>query len=209
MDERGDIMDYREQIYKKYTEHLKCVTTARNLEKERMLVRKYFKKNYLKYFPHDKGCKILDVGCGLGSYIVAAKTFGYENVEGVDASQAVIQFCRGEGLQVTGSQAQEFLMNREGIYDIIMFNDMIEHLNKQEVVDILRLMKKALRKGGKIIIKVVNAANPITGNASRYIDFTHELGFTEVSLRQVLNAVGFQKVSIKGTDIYLGYMPMG
>lgn len=98
-------------------------------------------------------------------------------------------------------------MNKENSYDVIMFNDVIEHLTKQEVLDILCLMKKALKKGGKLIIKVVNSANPITGSTSRYFDFTHELGFTETSLQQVLNAAGFEKVCIKGADIYVEYLP--
>lgn len=46
-------------------------------------------------------------------------------------------------------------------------------------------------------------ANPITGIRSRYVDFTHEIGFTEESLSQVLRLVGFQDVKVYPQDIYV------
>lgn len=94
---KEDMMDYREQIYKNYLKHLKNVMVSKNLDKEISLVYKYFKKNYLPYFPSDKQCRILDIGCGLGNYILAAKACGYNNVEGVDCSETVVRFCREGG----------------------------------------------------------------------------------------------------------------
>ena len=46
-------------------------------------------------------------------------------------------------------------------------------------------------------------ANPYVGPATLSLDFTHTMSFTEVSLRQVLTAVGFSDVHITGTDIYV------
>lgn len=46
-------------------------------------------------------------------------------------------------------------------------------------------------------------ANPFVNTAGRYIDFTHEIGFTEKSMRQVLRATGYSNIKIIGTDIYV------
>ena len=46
-------------------------------------------------------------------------------------------------------------------------------------------------------------ANPFVSTAGRYIDITHEIGFTEVSMRQVLRATGFKNIHIVGTDVYV------
>lgn len=46
-------------------------------------------------------------------------------------------------------------------------------------------------------------ANPFVSTAGRYIDITHENGFTEASMRQVLRAAGFKDIKIIGTDVYV------
>jgi cyclopropane fatty-acyl-phospholipid synthase-like methyltransferase len=84
-------------------------------------------------------------------------------------------------------------------------NDIIEHFNNQEIVEILKLVNKNLVENGKLVIKVVNASNPILGNSSQYNDFTHEIGFTEESLSQVLRMCGFNTVLIYPQDIYVFY----
>lgn len=71
----------------------------------------------------------------------------------------------------------------------------------------LELFKSALKSNGRVIIKTCNLSNPITGASGRYFDMTHELGFTEISMRQVLLAVPFDKVKIIGADIYVSYLP--
>lgn len=38
-------------------------------------------------------------------------------------------------------------------------------------------------------------SNPF-GLSSRYRDFTHEIGYTELSLFQILDAVGFKQISL-------------
>jgi len=55
---------------------------------------------------------------------------------------------------------------------------------------------------GRLIVKVVNSANPITGAASRYVDFTHTVGFTEESLAQVLRMAGFVALEMSAQDIW-------
>ena len=64
-------------------------------------------------------------------------------------------------------------------------------------------MKRALKPGGILIIKTDNGGNPFLACHSRYMDFTHEIIFTEHSLEQVLIAAGFKDIKIKGTDIYV------
>jgi hypothetical protein len=39
--------------------------------------------------------------------------------------------------------------------------------------------------------------------AGLYNDFTHELLFTDVSMRQVLHAMKFRDIQVTGTDIYV------
>ena len=69
----------------------------------------------------------------------------------------------------------------------------------------LKLVHNNLSEKGKIIVKTINCSNPILGLNSRYKDFTHETGFTEESLSQVLKIAGFKNVKIYPQDIYVFY----
>lgn len=73
---------YRELIYGNYKEDLLSNMVTGNIEKEKRYLLKYVKRNYEKYLPKDKKCKILDVGCGLGYYIWCLKKLGYCNTGG-------------------------------------------------------------------------------------------------------------------------------
>jgi hypothetical protein len=82
-------------------------------------------------------------------------------------------------------------------------NDVLEHFDKREVLQFLGLAYKKLSPHGRLILKVPNGANPILAGSSRYIDFTHELLFTEESLSQVLRISGFKNIRIYAQDLYV------
>jgi hypothetical protein len=84
-------------------------------------------------------------------------------------------------------------------------NDIIEHLEKYEILDLLKNIFKKLNVGGRLIIKAPNASNPIMASSSRYCDFTHELLFTEESMSQVLQISGFTQISIYPQDLFVFY----
>jgi 2-polyprenyl-3-methyl-5-hydroxy-6-metoxy-1,4-benzoquinol methylase len=196
--------DYKTRVYENY---INSTTTQHvdfnNISKYYLLHEEYFKKNYLPYMPADKNALIVDVGCGIGAFLIFARNQGYKNVKGIDLSELNIEVCREKGLTVEKAEAISYLSKRTGEIDIIVFNEVIEHLEKQEVFDTLDVMKDALSNGGILMIKTPNMANPYTGPASLSINITHQLCFTEISLRQVLHTVGFSDTAIVGTDIYV------
>lgn len=200
--------NYRDYLYDDFADILHTALITGKLEKEREVITKYFKKNYLPYFPTDRNAKILDLGCGLGNYLLAAQKFGYKNVLGVDGSPQVVEFCQKDGLKCIHADAISFLKSNQEKYDVIIFNDIIEHLTRDEMFEILFLIKDTLNRGGCVLIKTPNMANPITGLAGRYIDLTHEIGFTEGSMMHVLKTVSFKKVKIIGADIYVSPVPL-
>jgi hypothetical protein len=72
--------------------------------------------------------------------------------------------------------------------------DIIEHVKKDRIIELLNLVYKTLSCKGKLIIRTPNMAS-IVGCYGRYIDFTHEVGFTSESLRQVLSETEFVDIS--------------
>lgn len=73
--------------------------------------------------------------------------------------------------------------------------DFLEHFTKDKVISFLELSYQALNDGGFIILRVINADNPMFARFF-YHDFTHETAFTPDSIRQCLLSVGFKIVKI-------------
>ncbi len=194
----------KKQIYDKYlTTHFEAAheTEVGGFE----TYYQYFKKNYLKHLPEDKTVNILDIGCGMGHFLYFLEKEGYKNNVGIDLSEENIEFCRKKGFNVKLGDAFDILEMNTKPFDVIVMNDIIEHFEKQEIIRILELINKNLIKNGKVIIKTPNSSNPILGSSGRYIDFTHEISFTEESLSQVLKVCDFKDVRIYPQDIYVFY----
>jgi len=70
-----------------------------------------------------------------------------------------------------------------------------DDVNKDKVIDLLQLAHSALRNGGFLILRVINADNPMFGRFF-YHDFTHETPFTSDSLWQCLSVTGFESIKL-------------
>lgn len=157
--------------------------------------------NYKQILPNDPNVNILDIGCGLGQFLFWAKEHGYKKYYGVDLSPEMIDFCRTHVTDraQTIESVESFLQNKTAEYDVIVMNDVIEHLEKHLVVPYIEMMKRALKPGGMLLIKT-NNVSAITGARMRHEDFTHETSFTEYSLRQVLRIAGFTQITMHAFD---------
>jgi len=193
---------YREKIYKKFVSTLfKEIHPATGAEFE--LYRRYFRKNYQKFMPKDKNAPILDIGCGMGHFLYFLQQEGHTNILGIDVSGECVDFCKSKAFNVIKADIFEFLESNKQKFECIIMNDILEHLKKEEIVKVLDLIRANLKEGGTFVCKVPNSSNPITGSRTRYKDFTHEVGFTEESLRQILMILGFKQVKIYPQDIYV------
>jgi len=198
-------MEIKKQYENYLTTHFSTGHNIKFNKKEYELYYRYFKKNYNQYLPKKKDSLILDLGCGIGHFLYYLKKQRYSNYIGVDFGKEAIEFCKKNfGTdKIINSGAAEFLKKSKQKFDAIIFNDIIEHIPKKDLIPLLKLIKKNLNKSGVLLIKTPNLSNPITAGSSRYIDFTHTLGFTEESLSQVLKLAEFKNIIIKPQDIFV------
>jgi len=188
--------------YERYLSSHPSLAQVDNLD--RMAV--YYRKNYRDLLGDCHG-KILDVACGAGHFLYFLQKEGYRDVRAVDLCGECVEHCIAGGFidadRITRGDALDFLREKTDVYDAVVMNDLIEHLEKERVVATLAAARERLSPGGCLIVKVVNAANPITGSSSRYGDFTHTLGFTQESLVQVLRLAGFERIELRAQDIWV------
>lgn len=155
---------------------------------------------YGRFLPESRDAAILDAGIGAGHFLYYLKKKGYTNFTGIDISPQQVDFCRKNiSENVALADVFDHLKARRGVFDLISLNDVLEHIPKEEIVPLLSLVRESLKAGGKLILKTPNLGNFFSTYA-RYKDFTHETGFTERSLRQVLWLAGFREISIFGPE---------
>ena len=102
--------------------------------------------------PKDKRCRILELGCGMGQFYYFCRKQGYNNYVGIDASKENIMHiksCLDKRAKVKVMDMFEFLSKEDGSkkYDVVVLNDVIEHLTKPEIFAVLDGVKKILIRG--------------------------------------------------------------
>jgi 2-polyprenyl-3-methyl-5-hydroxy-6-metoxy-1,4-benzoquinol methylase len=82
--------------------------------------------------------------------------------------------------------------------DVIVAKAIVEHLAKADLIGLLDAMAGALRPNGMVLIEVPNMDWLLSGH-ERYMDLTHEVGFTRESLATLL-LLRFGDVEVQVTE---------
>jgi len=164
----------------------------------------YVQINYLPVFSRKggEGLKILEIGCNKGFALAALAGMGFKNLYGVDMSPVDIKTAKSLVPSATLQcvDAHPYLRKNRKAFDFILLKAVLEHVPKDKVVPLLESMREGLKDGGQVIIDVPNM-DWIVAQHERYMDFTHENGFTRESLAQVMRNV-FSSVSVgKGKPV--------
>jgi 2-polyprenyl-3-methyl-5-hydroxy-6-metoxy-1,4-benzoquinol methylase len=150
--------------------------------------------------PRALDARILDVGCGRGGLVYWLSERGYHNAEGIDVSTEQVDTARRAGVTaVQQADLRSHLGGHARCYDALILRDVVEHFTREQIIEILELCRAALRPGGVVIMQVPNAESPFFGRI-RYGDFTHELAFTQASLAQLFNVIGFEDLRVYPTE---------
>ncbi len=186
--------DYEEAFWRSYSENHFWRLNDKARVKENSV---YYDAIYDSLLPPDRAARLLDIGCGGGHFLHYLVRKGYRNIEGIDIAPGLVEFVRKEIWPgVHAGDALAFLEAHPGAYDCLAANDFIEHLPKPQIVRFLFLCFDALAPGGRLLIKTPNMSNLFAGR-NRYVDFTHEVGFTEHSLYEVCAAANFGDIDIR------------
>lgn len=192
---------YRNIFYEKYFRN-----QAGRSDKSDLLVKMrndfiHLKKEIIPLIPENKELKILEIGCGYGNLLFLLQRIGYSQTEGIDVSEEQVEIAKKNGIKnIIQGDMKEFLRGKMDSYDVIIGLDIIEHFTKDELVEVIGIIKNALRNKGTIIFRTPNADAPFSSTFSMG-DFTHELILNYSSAEQLFFTLGFHKTSIKPSFI--------
>jgi 2-polyprenyl-3-methyl-5-hydroxy-6-metoxy-1,4-benzoquinol methylase len=181
--------DYQAQIFNSYAE-IHADFLDDNLEKQEWFS-EYFQKNYLIHFqglnPDDN---ILEIGCNKGFLLNTLFNNGFRNLYGVDLSEKDIIKAREyvPSAEFYCMEAGQYLQEQQGKFKCIILKAVLEHVRKEDTLLFLNQIKSALTPGGLVLIDVPNMDWLFSAH-ERYMDFTHETGYTKESLSQLLRMV--------------------
>lgn len=158
-----------------------------------------FKDLLKNIIPQDKNSKILDIGCATGEALLALKELGYDNVQGIDIDNNLINIAKAHKVSVEYVDDTEvYLEQFHQQFDTILLLDVLEHIAVPRQIPILKSIHRALSPNGKLILMIPNACCPVA-SIMRYGDFTHICSFTPYSINFILLNAGFEKIKI--TDL--------
>ena len=147
----------------------------------------------LPWLPSDPQQPITELACGHGSFLWWLKERGFERVTGVDSSPEQIAFARQVGVSTCVQDAIEWLrLQPDQSQAALAGIDFLEHLSKDDVMELLRHCKRVLTPGGRLILRYPNGDSPLVG-MNLFNDITHVWTYTPNCLDTLARMHGFNR----------------
>ena len=162
------------------------------------------------------GDRLLNLGCGAGHLLVAAKELGYE-VFGVDTSPAACEIVSSQGLPVyNGEITDDYLLKMEGSFDVIAAVAVLEHLYHPKRY--LKRISQLLRPGGLFFYSTLNAAR-LEREGPNWGSLSPETGglqtderiiylFTPTVIRAYFDEIGLEILDPYEYPLTMGLVPL-
>jgi 2-polyprenyl-3-methyl-5-hydroxy-6-metoxy-1,4-benzoquinol methylase len=150
------------------------------------------------YVPLFEGASdVLDVGCGRGEFLELLRAKGI-SARGIDLNEEMAAVCRKRGLDATADDALDYLLAQpDGSLGGLFAAQVVEHLEPDYLMRFLEAAYHKLRPGSKIVLETINAACWYAFFSSYIRDVTHVRPLHPDTLRYLVSASGFQRVTVR------------
>lgn len=185
--------DYRRRLLAQYvTTHASVGDAVAGLARRRP----YLDRLVRAHFPANRDAAVLDLGCGHGAVLWAARRAGYTNLAGVDASPEQVAAARNLGILGVrqGDLTPALAETASASQDVVILFDLFHYFAPAEQFALADEVRRVLKPGGRWILHVPNG-EALFGARMRYWDYLATGAFTRASLAQILSTCGFTDVT--------------
>jgi len=134
---------------------------------------------------------VLDIGCGRGIFLQILMAAGIDAI-GLDHSDEAVASCREKGFQVHCEDAHIYLTRNEQRFGGIFCSQVIEHLDYEDALALLKLCHAALRPDGVLLLVTPNPLDLSIISEIFWLDPTHVRPYPGALLKSMLESVGLQ-----------------
>jgi SAM-dependent methyltransferase len=146
--------------------------------------------------------RLLDVGCGTGTFVALATGFGYA-AEGLEASDAQAELAQSLGIRVRHGACLENYADEA--FEVVTMWDSLEHIPTP--LQMLKQIRRVLAARGYLVVKVPNGPHYLWKTRllgwmrpRKFNDLgfgEHVLHFSASSLRRIFTMAGFETLAIR------------
>lgn len=131
-----------------------------------------------RWLPEDLAQPIAELACGHGSFLHWLKARNFSNVAGVDSSAEQVALAQQVGAGADQDDVNRWLARQpKNHFAALVAIDLIEHLPKDDFMELLRGVHAALSPGGSLILRLPNGGSPFVG-LNLFNDITHIWTYT-------------------------------
>ena len=149
---------------------------------------------YVDYFKEKEN--VLDIGCGRGEFLNLLIDHNI-SVKGIDINEDMIAYCQEKGLPVEKADVITYL---ESIPDNslggIFLGQVIEHLQPNTLIHLIRLAYKKLSAGAYFIAETINPQSLIVFTECYFLDPSHVRMVHPFTIQFILESEGFRNINL-------------
>ena len=140
-----------------------------------------------------KPLRVLDVGFGNGSFLGWARGKGWA-CDGIEVNERLIERARAKGFDAW--QDVESALQARRAYDLITAFDVLEHIERTELVSFLSSLRRACHPRTLMLLRFPNGDNPFALPMQNG-DVTHRTSIGQAMIRQVAELAGVEVVALR------------
>jgi SAM-dependent methyltransferase len=183
-----------------HLEYYRYQTTARGIRSLADVQRDARGKAYLysrivrPWLPADLEAPIAELACGHGSFLCWLTELGFTRLSGCDGSVEQIAMARLVTGAVELADVNEWLgQQAENSLAVVAGIDVIEHISKDNFMELLKRSHRALKPGGRLILRFPNGESPLVG-MNLFNDITHVWTYTPNCIDTLARMHGYRRI---------------
>ena len=137
---------------------------------------------------------LLDLGCGAGEFLRAAKKF-FRDELGVDINPDAVRICKKKNIPVVLADATNTKLKANS-FDVVRAMNLIEHL--PDVEKLILEARRLLKKNGYLVLHAPTQWSILYPVTNFYDDYTHVKPISKHGLERLMSDTGFEIVHLTG-----------